>query len=335
MQVPLTARLQYWDKVEDKESARPMRPQPGFASVFMTDEWRRFVERVYGHAFFPLHLVLASGTRVDIPSHELSRRLGLFHVLYSTPPYHYGGLFADAPLQGDELAEVFERVRRRRDIHSLTVAFHPLDPLAQIRLPGTHGWVLCESSTHVLDLSSGFSLESITTFPPNQRRKVRRAQYEGIVAQRERGKRSLDDFHRMYLEGARRWGIEHAEPREVFDGLEACLGDKFSLWIARLQRKAVAGAIVLSHCNTAYLLYEVSSVSHWGLRPNNLLYAAAIDSACREGLQFFDFLPSDRLSGVEAFKESFGAVKLKYNVYRIPGRLYSGCVRIANTVLRR
>lgn len=333
MQVSLRTELHHRDWVSGEDDSRPMTPQQGFASVFLTDEWRRFVERVYGYTSFPLHLVLASGTRVDVSSYDLPRRLGLFHVLYSTPPYYYGGLFADPPLKNEELAEVFDRVRRRCHIHSLTIAFHPLDPLAQVRLPGVDRWVLSESSTHVLDLSTQRYADGDECFSKNQRKKLRKALHRGVTVVRDDRPAAVEQYYRIYLDSAARWGLDRVESPESFLYLQRYLEPYFALRLALVSGRVVAGLIVLTYRDSVFAMHGASLSDCWDLFPNNLLYSDAILAASAEGRRYFDFLPSARLAGVEAFKESFGARKLKFNVYRIPGRLYSGFTTMAQRVL--
>jgi hypothetical protein len=332
--VPLRTELQKRKGVsEETAGPRPMAGGRGFESVFLTDEWRCYVEQVFGHAYFPLHLALASGTRVDILSYDLPRRLGLFHVLYSTPPYYYGGLSADRPLEDDELAEVFERVRRQCSVHSLTIAFHPLDPLSQVRFPGIDRWVLSESSTHVLDLSTQRYAGGDESFSKNQRKKLRKALRRGVTVVRDDDPAAVEQYYRIYLDSAARWGLDRVESLESLLALQRHLKPYFALRLALVSGRVVAGLIVLTYRDVVFAMHGASLSDCWDLFPNNLLHSDAISAASAEGRRYFDFLPSARLAGVEAFKESFGAQKLRFNVYRIPGRLYSGFATKARRVL--
>ena len=334
--VPLRTKLQYREGVSEENAiAGPMKRGRAFQNLFLTEEWRSYVERTYGHSFYPLHLVLTSGTRVDISSYDLPRRLGLFHVLYSTPPYYYGGLFANPPLGDDELLEVFERVRRRWDIHSLTIAFHPLDSLSRVRFSGIDKWVLSESTTHVLDLSAYCATSGDVSFSKNQRKKLKRAIGRGVTIVRDDSPAAVGQFYRVYLDSAARWGLGRTEPLESFLALQQYLNPYFALRLAVVSGRVIAGLIVLSYGDVVFAMHAASLSDYWDLFPNNLLHGDAIATARKEGRCFFDFLPSAHLAGVEAFKESFGGVKLCYNVYRIPGRLYSGCAQAASKILGR
>jgi hypothetical protein len=92
---------------------------------------------------------------------------------------------------------------------------------------------------------------------------------------------------------------------------------------------------VLTYGDSVFAMHEASLSDCWDLYPNNLLHSAAIEAASAEGRRYFDFLPSGRLPGVEEFKESFGARRLEYNVYRIQNQWYSAAVRFKRNLLGR
>lgn len=67
---------------------------------------------------------------------------------------------------------------------------------------------------------------------------------------------------------------------------------------------------------------------YFQLRPVNLLMYEIIKNCCEAGYSWFDFNPSDRLEGVIAFKESFGAKALPSPVIIIETKLQTVMIRL-------
>ena len=78
------------------------------------------------------------------------------------------------------------------------------------------------------------------------------------------------------------------------------------LWVARDAGVVVAGALIFEA--PAHQSYWHGAMQR-GVRPGtvHLLLRTAIESACRDGVEVFDFHPSGGLPGVETFKKGFGA----------------------------
>jgi CelD/BcsL family acetyltransferase involved in cellulose biosynthesis len=304
----------------------------GFSTVFETPGWRALVEKTYGYPYSPFDVSLRSGYRVSIQSYVVERRLGLFDVLTSVPPHYYGGLRAPHGLSTEECLELAGEIEASKRIHSLTLALHPLDPTAASASESLGRYVHSRSSTHILELQRSFNDLWKDAFDRQQRNRVRRAMRAGVQVRSDASDAALERFQEAYRECAVRWKVADGEPPGYFFGLKRFLEPHLVMWVATVDGKVVAGLMVLNHGDTAYFLHEASLVDYWDCCPNNLLYATAIEGACDAGMHYCDFLPSNRISGIEEFKRNFGGQPRAFNIYRFTNRWYARVRELAHVM---
>ncbi len=198
--------------------------------------------------------------------------------------------------------------------------------------------------SHVLDCSEGFDVirQSWMHGRGAMKRKIQKAEEAGVSIRRASGEKDLDTYYQLYLQTIRNWAPppSHVYGREMFSIL---LADQFSgngnvqsaadtfdpvfsntgnnarrdktgsnsgaeMWLADFEGDVVAGVIVLrGNRHTAYW-HGCSGPEGRKLRAMNLLMARLIARSCETGDMWFDFNPSQNISGVEQFKKSFGAV---------------------------
>jgi CelD/BcsL family acetyltransferase involved in cellulose biosynthesis len=163
---------------------------------------------------------------------------------------------------------------------------------------------------HVLSLDG--TLEDVMArFHPSQvRRSIRRAEGAGLQV-RFGGPDDdlLDDFYRLHVATRRRLGVP-VQPRRFFDSLRRHVlrsGLGYVLSIEH-QGRAVAAALFLASNGTLVYKFGASDSEAWNLRPNHLVFWAAIRRAHGEGYRLLDFGRSDASGeGLRAFKSSWGA----------------------------
>jgi CelD/BcsL family acetyltransferase involved in cellulose biosynthesis len=304
----------------------------GFSTVFEAPGWRALLEKTFGYAYSPFDVSLRSGVRVAIQTFIVERRLGVFDVLYSVPPYYYGGLRAPRGLSTEECLELAEAIEDARRIHSLTLALHPLDPSAATATESLGRYVHSRSSTHILELQASFDELWKGAFDRQQRNRVRRALRAGVQVRPDASDAALERFQEAYRECAVRWKLADGEPPRYFSDLKRFLEPQLVTWVATVDGKIVAGLMVLNHGDTAYFLHEASLVEYWGCCPNNLLYATAIEGACNAGMRYCDFLPSNRIPGIEEFKHTFGGQPRAFNIYRFTNKAYARVRDLATAI---
>jgi CelD/BcsL family acetyltransferase involved in cellulose biosynthesis len=163
---------------------------------------------------------------------------------------------------------------------------------------------------HVLSLDG--TLDEVTAgFHPSQvRRSIRRAESAGLVVRfGEPDDDLLEDFYRLHVATRRRLGVP-VQPRRFFDSLRRhVLGSDLGYVISvEHEGRAVAAALFLASNRTLVYKFGASDSAAWNLRPNHLLFWAAIQRAHGEGYGLLDFGRSDAATeGLRAFKASWGA----------------------------
>jgi CelD/BcsL family acetyltransferase involved in cellulose biosynthesis len=104
-------------------------------------------------------------------------------------------------------------------------------------------------------------------------------------------------FYRLHVEVRRRLGLP-VQPRRYFQLLwsrviEPGLG---RVLLVDVGGETVAGAVFLTWNRTVVYKYGASDSRYWSLRPNNLLFWAAIEWACGSGYELLDFGRTDHAS---------------------------------------
>ena len=282
------------------------------ATFFATPEWAEIVNRSYGLKIATLLFIFEDGQEVLLPLMKIrgGRRYKLFRVYnYLSVPFHnYGGLFSAQPISKDKAEQIFNYLKKT---FTPSVIICP-NPLSQGPCPEqykTQGYF-----THLLDLTGGFDQFWKQYEDRDQARKARKANIQILMA------KDLEDYknyYEMYLDSARRWGLNNLQPWVLYKNLCLMSNDYMKLWLAKLDNQIIAG-IILGYFN--------QNVIYWGAafyhksqqyRPNNLLHTEAIKDACEKGYKVYDFLPSGGNKGVEKFKESFGAKRIHFNAIEI------------------
>jgi CelD/BcsL family acetyltransferase involved in cellulose biosynthesis len=151
--------------------------------------------------------------------------------------------------------------------------------------------------------------------PSQVRRNIRRAEREQLHV-RELADRSdfVEVFNRLHAQTRRRQGMP-VQPHRFFVSLwEHLFADEMRESPARLVlvdapgRPAIAGALLLAGTRTLTYKYGASDPACWRLRPNHLLFAYALRSACEAGFEWFDWGRSDLEDrGLRDFKSGWAA----------------------------
>lgn len=189
-------------------------------------------------------------------------------------------------------------------------------------------------STHVLDLTPGYETIWSDSFPAKTRNMCRKAERSGLVVERDERAEAISAYVALYRSSAAAWGYAEApHPGVLFEQL---IGSGFAeLWVARLEETIVGGAVML--CGSDDLLYWSGAMNREfrHVAPSNAIIRAAVEDACGRGISYLDFGASTGLSGVEAFKRSFGAEEHRYTSvsltrwgYRQLDRVQQGVARV-------
>lgn len=153
--------------------------------------------------------------------------------------------------------------------------------------------------------------------PSCVRRKIRRAEREGVKCEEGNSRELLGEFYRLLGLTRGRHGLP-PQPRRWFENLVACMGDALRLRIAFRGREAIAGILTLRYKNTMTYKYGCSDERLHALGGMHLLLWSSIQEAVRSGCRVFDFGRSDLDNGgLIAFKDRWGAQREPLRYFRL------------------
>jgi hypothetical protein len=287
--------------------------QPG-ASVFHTPGWLEAVSRTYGYS--PT-VFTASGPGDS----ELTNGLVLCRVrswltgrrLVSLPfSDHCEPLVADP----EDLARLLSGIEARATADGCKyVELRPISSLLGIRSDWrtSRGFYL-----HRLDLRPG----AIAVFGRFHRdcirRKIRRAEREGIEVTEGRDLGSLKAFYSLILQTRRRHGLP-PQSMTWFSNLVDCLGQSSRISLAWRGGQPIAGILTLQYGKSIYYKYGASVARFHKFGPMPYLFWHAIQKAIASGLEELDMGRSDCDNvGLTTFKDRWNAARSSLQYLRSP-----------------
>jgi hypothetical protein len=198
-----------------------------------------------------------------------------------------------------------------------------------VALPAAAG---ASHSVHILDLAGGHDM-AWDRFGSDTRKMIRRAERAGVVVESGNSARLIEAFHELYDrwldERARRlhrppalqrWSGRRNEPPARLDLLARRLGDRCQQWVAFVEGQPAAALVTFIDGSVAVNWRSTMSRERSGkTQANYLLQAQAIEHAARAGCRLLQMGESGGVSGIEGFKERFGAVKHPYLEYNLGG----------------
>jgi hypothetical protein len=277
------------------------------AEVFHHPRWLGLLRAQYGYEIYACCVSDDDGIAAGIPIARIESRL-TGRRLVSLP-------FSDvcSPVTRDAdtkpLAALAEALAGERRRTGLELTIHG-------ELPGIQGaFVQGGFVRHLLPLAAdpaeverGYSKSQV-------KRGIKKAQREGLVAERRTDTAALDAFYALHVPTRKKLGVPTQPKRfirrfaELFD---AGLG---FVELVKDGDRPIAAAVFLTYNGTVTYKYGASDVRRLGKRPNHLLFSEVIRSACDAGFHTLDFGRTDvDNEGLRAFKRSWGAqeVDLSY-----------------------
>lgn len=163
--------------------------------------------------------------------------------------------------------------------------------------------------------------EVFADFNQQWRRNVRLADRSGIDVVRATA-RDLPEFHRLYLETARRDGFT-PRPLAYFQRMFHSLGaegpDRIRLYLAKHGDECLAGATIVTVGDRAWYGYGASSDRLRGLKPSNAVQWRMIQDCLKSGTRVYDLRgvgdtldPEHHLYGLLRFKVGTGGEAVEY-----------------------
>jgi CelD/BcsL family acetyltransferase involved in cellulose biosynthesis len=283
------------------------------ASPFHQPGWLQALQRTYGYEPF----VLTSAA----PGEEMKNGMAFCRVSsWITGPRAVSLPFADhcEPLVGSEaelvgFADWLQAERTRQGWKYVEVRPLRLFPDPIPEWSPQHSYCF-----HELDL--GPSLEKLFygMHPNCIRRKIRRAEREGIAYEVGRSLELLEAFYRLLLITRKRLRIL-PQPRSWFQNLLECMGENLQIRVARKDGRAIAAILTLKHRRSVIYKYGCSDEKAHKLGSMPFLFWKLITESKAEGAEKLDFGRSDlENQGLIRFKSEFGAGQSNLTYYRSP-----------------
>jgi len=139
-------------------------------------------------------------------------------------------------------------------------------------------------------------------FDSSLRQNVRTARANDVVVERTR---DVATYYELYVRTMRRHGSPQF-PAGFFEHLATTFEEQFVLTVATRAGRPIAGLVGFEHGETLYLWSNGSEADALEYRPNDLLYADAVERASNRGLSTVDMGRTAPESGVDRFKRQFG-----------------------------
>jgi len=300
----------HFDPLQDPRWLTLLARHPN-ASVFHTPGWLKALHSTYGYKPFILTTSkageeLTNGLAVCcVKSHLTGRRL--VSLPFSDHCEPLLGSREDLPilLAGlrDHLKSLPCKYAEIRPIDSEPAAFPQMITSATF-------WL------HRLDLRSGLDDLFRGFHKGCVRRKIGRAEREGLSYEGGRSETLLTKFYRLF-NAARRRQLLLPPPLSWFHNLVANMGDMLKIHVASKDGQPIASILTLSHKTTLFYKYGASDRHFNSLGGTQLLLWKAIQEAKQSGSREFDMGRSDwDAEGLVTFKNRWGAVPSALTYWR-------------------
>lgn len=315
-----------------------------FALECQSPEWADAMRAAHGFGDASTQYETSDGRTLIVPM--LRRRAGgLIRMDSANPPAcGIGGVLADGGVRREETVAVLGDLAARRT-PSITLSPGPFQ--ADVWRGGDHhGAREHTHRVHLLDLNGGWDEVWARRFNKTSRRGVRFAERNGVTVETGTGGELVAEFYEL-LEGAvDRWSrMQHEptwlarrrmharDPLTKFEALGRCLGDRFQVWLARVDGELAAASLLALGANA----HEFRAAMDYDLRTfkaTDLLQANMIKAACAAGCRYY-YLGESGTGPLGTYKERFGARPVVFSEYRFERLPLERMQRGAKTVVKR
>ena len=216
------------------------------------------------------------------------------HFLVSLPFFNYGGIIADSPETGRELAmAAIEAARRLRAGHVELRQHLPRTELAD-------GWSLMNHKAALVIPLAEDPKAHWDGLSSRLRGKVRKAEKNGaefVVG----GSELLPEFYPLFALNMRDLGTP-VYSRALFENVMRAAGDSANVLIVRRGGKPAAGAIALRKGSRMELPWICQDYAETPFNVNEFLYWKSLEWSCSRGLRELDLGRSSIDAGTYKFK---------------------------------
>lgn len=170
---------------------------------------------------------------------------------------------------------------------------------------------------YMLDLTGATQETLLLRYHPSTRRNVRLAEKNGLEICHGTVL-DLPDFCKLMQKTAERNGFT-ARPEKYFHDILTQMPENATLYLARMDGRTIAAAIMVRFGTTASFFYGCSDPACFALHPNELLQYHMQCDAIRDGCTVFDLrgvegepVEENPKFGLHSYKMRFGAALMRY-----------------------
>lgn len=269
----------------------------------------------------------ADGHQYVLPmvrSRHLPARLSLAESM----PYAWGrgGVIASGTPHVSHLRAIFEDLKR---LPYLRVSVRPNPRHAHLwAAAAPPGVTAVPGLAHILDLDGGFDAVWSQRFKKTTRSRVRKAERGNIVVERDTSGRLVPVFHQLLRSSFDRWAEKQNEPRMLahlrgqlrdpvakFSSIARHFGDACRIWVAWVEGKPAAAAVVLQYGNVNDARGAIDRQALGASGANDLIQKLAIEEACHSGCRFYHFGETGGSTSLAHYKQRFGATPHPHTEY--------------------
>ncbi|PZS13390.1 MAG: hypothetical protein DLM60_20735 [Pseudonocardiales bacterium] len=253
--------------------------------------------------------------------------------LFESPPPGWGlggdagGLLSEGgPASAGQTGALIQEIRRQPGLRTRVMVGGDDSAVWASVVPGTT--YSTARTAQVLDLRGGFSTVWSERFTSKVRSNARKAERRGVVVESDNTGRLVPVFDVLYRSSVDRWAQERGNPLSLMRWLAQRrepqtklavvaqrMGERCTVWIAWRGGEPLAGIFVLTKGpRVTYWRGAMDKERARGTGANELLHRCAIEVACADGRQSYDF-GLYQTEELKRFKSTFGAREVPVHAY--------------------
>jgi len=285
------------------------------ASVFHTRGWQRTLAETYGYqprilaTYGPGRVLRSALVFSQVESWCTGRRL------VSLPFTDHCDALVDSPADAESLLDQLGEIIQREQLR-----YAELRPRTTASLLGAASRLAPHSKLILHTVSLRASMEEIlhATHKECIRRKIRRAEKEGLNYSVGRDETKVLHFYQLMIRTRRRHGFP-PQPLKWFQNLVRCMGDNLAIHVAYKSNVPVAATLTLQFRQALVYKYGCSDKRVANLGGTPFLFSKMFEYAKDRGLEEMDLGRSDLDEpGLITFKNRLGGVQEQVEYFRLP-----------------
>lgn len=289
-----------WDKfIEEHQES----------SFFHSLAWKKVIENTY--KFKPIYLTVKENNTIlaVLPLFEIKQLTGKKFI--SVPFSTEGGILYKTENAKDKLIEKAKQLVKEKNLDYLE--------LRQEKDIGT-GLQTKDYYCHMKLLLSSDPEIVWKDMDKKARNAVRKAEKLGLTT--DHGLKYFEDFYKIFSRNMKDLGTP-VDKKRFFQEIIKQSPDNVDIVVAKLKNKVIGAIFLIKHKNIIKSEWASSLRKYFGYNANQLMYWRAIEDACKQDFEIFDFGRSIEGEGTYNFKKKFGAspVKLNYKYFINKGSL--------------